>query len=141
VELPSSAITRKFPARRVIACGLVLTGAGFGATGLVTSTAALAATVVMWTLGEIATAPVTSAYVADLSPPHMRGRYAGAFGMTFGLALVVGPAAGTALFGARPGSVWAACAGLGVIAALLILLPAARPRAHATSASRSTSAA
>ncbi len=141
VELPSSAITRKFPARRVIACGLVLTGAGFAATGLVTSTAALAATVVAWTLGEIATAPVSAAYVADLSPPHMRGRYAGAFGMTFGLALVLGPAAGTALFAASPGSLWAACAGLGVIAALVILLPAARPKGYATTASRSTSAA
>ena len=141
VELPSSAITRKFPARRVIACGLVLTGAGFAATGLVTSTAALAATVVAWTLGEIATAPVSAAYVADLSPPHMRGRYAGAFGMTFGLALVLGPAAGTALFAASPGSVWAACAGLGVVAALVILLPAARPKGYATTASRSTSAA
>jgi len=74
VELPSSAITRKFPARRMIALGLVLTGAGFAATGLVTSTPALAVTVVVWTLGEIATAPVSSAHVADISPPHMRGR-------------------------------------------------------------------
>lgn len=141
VELPSSAITRKFPARRMIALGLVLTGFGFAATGLVTSTAALAATVVVWTLGEISTAPVSSAYVADISPPHMRGRYAGVFGMTFSLALVIGPAAGTAVYQASPDVLWAACAVLGVLGAVFILLPAARPKGYATTASRSTSAA
>jgi MFS family permease len=141
IELPSSAITRKFPPRRVIALGLALTGIGFGATGLVTSTAALAATVVIWTLGEITMAPVSSAYVADISPPHMRGRYAGAFGMTFGIGLVAGPAGGTALYQLRPGLVWTACVVLGLAAAALMLLPAARPKAYATTASRSTSAA
>lgn len=141
VELPFSAVSRKFPPRRVIALGLTLTGAGFAATGLVSSTAALAATVIVWTAGEIASAPVASAYVADLSPPHMRGRYAGAFGMTFGLGLVVGPAAGTAVYAASPGALWGACAVLGVLGAIVILLPAARPRGYATTASRSTSAA
>jgi MFS family permease len=141
VELPSSAITRRFPARRVIAVGLMLSGTGFGATGLVTSTAALALTVVVWTLGEIAVAPVSSAYVADISPPHMRGRYAGAFGMTFGLGLVVGPAAGTAVYQASPDVLWAGCVALAALGATLILLPAARPRPYATTASRSTSAA
>lgn len=141
IELPSSAITRRFPPRRVIALGLIVTGAGFGATGLVTSTAALAATVVAWTLGEIAVAPVSSAYVADISPPHMRGRYAGVFGMSFGLALVVGPPAGTILYAADPGALWSACAALGVLGAALIMLPAARGRGYAATASRSTSAA
>jgi MFS family permease len=141
IELPSSALTRRFPPRRVIALGLALTGVGFGATGLVTSSAALAATVVVWTMGEIASAPVSSAYVADLSPPHMRGRYAGAFGMTFGLGLVVGPAAGTAIFAASPGTLWAGCVALGIVGAVLMLLPAARPRGQAMTASRSTNAA
>jgi MFS family permease len=141
IELPSSAITRRFPPRTVIALGLVLSGVGFGATGLVTSTAALAMTVVVWTLGEIAVAPVASAYVADISPPHMRGRYAGAYGMTFGLGLVVGPAAGTALYAASHGALWAACTLVGLAGATIILLPAARRRGYATTASRSTSAA
>jgi MFS family permease len=125
----------------VIALGLALTGIGFGTTGLVTSTAALAVTVVIWTLGEITSAPVSSAYVADISPPHMRGRYAGAFGMTFGLGLVVGPAAGTALYELGPGVLWTACVVLGLAASALMLLPAARPKAYAATASRSTSAA
>jgi predicted MFS family arabinose efflux permease len=141
IELPFSSVTRRFPARRVIAFGSVLLGAGFGATALVTSTPALAATVVVWTLGEIVSAPISSAYMADLSPPHMRGRYAGAWGMTYGLALIVGPALGTAVYAASPDILWAGCAGLGAVAAALILSPAARPRNYAITASRSTNAA
>jgi MFS family permease len=126
-ELPLTAFTRKFPPRRVIAAGALLEGIGFGAIALATSAPALAATVVVWTFGEIATAPVASAYVADISPAHMRGRYAGAFGMTFGLALVIAPAAGTAIYAVSPGLLWAGCLGLSAVAAAAILSPAARP--------------
>jgi len=140
MELPLTTLTRRFPARRVIATGCMLTGIGFGATALANSAPALAATVVVWTLGEIVSAPVASAYVADISPPHMRGRYAGAFGMAFSLALIVGPAAGTALYGASPDLLWGSCIALGAVAAAIMLSPAARP-AYAMTASRSTSAA
>ena len=140
LELPLTTFTRRFPARRVIATGCMLTGIGFGTTMLATSAPALAATVVVWTLGEIVSAPVASAYVADISPPHMRGRYAGAFGMAFSLALIVGPAAGTAVYAASPDVLWGGCIALGVLAAAIMLSPAARP-AYATTASRSTSAA
>jgi MFS family permease len=71
----------------------------------------------------------------------MRGRYAGAWGMTYGLALIAGPALGTLVYAAGPDLLWAGCAALGVVAAVLILLPAARPRDYAITASRSTSAA
>jgi MFS family permease len=140
LELPLTTVTRRLPPRRVIAAGVLLTGIGFGTTALATSAPALAATVVVWTLGEITAAPVSSAYVADISPPHMRGRYAGAFGMSFSLAQIVGPAAGTSLYAASPDVLWGGCVVLGVLASALMLSPASRPR-YATTASRSTSAA
>ena len=141
IELPFSSVTRRYPPRRVIAAGSVLLGVGFGATALVTSAPLLAVTVVVWTLGEIVAAPVSGAYVADISPPHMRGRYAGGWGMTYGLALIVGPALGTAVYAASPDLLWGGCVGLGVLAAALLLSPAARPRGYAITASRSTNAA
>lgn len=140
LELPLTTVTRRLPPRRVIATGCLLTGIGFGATALAASAPALAATVVVWTLGEIVAAPISSAYVADLSPPHMRGRYAGAFGMAFSVALILGPAAGTALYAANADALWGGCVVLGALAAALMLSPAARP-GYATTASRSTSAA
>jgi hypothetical protein len=61
--------------------------------------------------------------------------------MAFSVALIVGPAAGTAIYAASPDALWAAgCVVLGALACAVMLSPAARP-GYATTASRSTSAA
>jgi MFS family permease len=121
LEIPLSSITQRFPARRVIALGFVLAGLGFGATGLATSFAGIAATIVVWTVAEIAIAPVGSAYVAELAPPSMRGRFMGAWGLTWSLGLTVGPTAGAWLFTKSPPALWIASAALGIAAATLML--------------------
>jgi len=48
----------------------------------------------IWTLGEIVYAPVANAYVADIAPEHLRGRYQGMFGMSFSIGLVLSPISG-----------------------------------------------
>jgi len=126
VELPLTTVTRRFPARPVIALGFLLVGIGFALTGVADSAVALAATVAIWTLGEIVNAPVASAYVADLSPERLRGRYQGAWSFTWGLGLVIGPSLGTALYAWRPEALWLGCLALGVLAAGLMLLGPAR---------------
>jgi MFS family permease len=63
----------------VLACGMAIVGAGFGLTALASSTLAYALTVAVWTSGEIVTATVGVAIVAD--PVHMRGRYNGLWGL------------------------------------------------------------
>lgn len=130
VELPLTSLTRRFPPRPVIAAGAIALGVGYGATGLVSSAPALAATVVVWTLGEILSAPVSAAYVADISPPHMRGRYAGAIGMAFGVAMIAGPPLGTAVYTVSHGLLWAGCLVVSAAAAAL-LVAAGRDRARA----------
>lgn len=50
----------------------------------------LAAMIVM-TIGELITAPTATAYVANLAPPHQRGRYLGFFGLNWFVALSIGP--------------------------------------------------
>jgi MFS family permease len=126
VELPLTTVTRRFPARPVIALGFLLVGIGFALTGVADSAVALAASVAVWTLGEIVNAPVASAYVADLSPERLRGRYQGAWSFTWGLGLVIGPSLGTALYAWRPEALWLGCLVLGVVAAGLMLLGPAR---------------
>ena len=120
VELPLSSVTRRFQPRPVMAVGLLLTGIGFGLTAFADTVPLLAATVVVWTLGEIIYAPVASAYVADIAPGHMRGRYQGTFGLTFGAGLVLGPSLGARLYGASPAGLWMSCFIVGVIAAMLV---------------------
>ena len=89
----------------------------------------LALTVVIWTVGEIAAMPVAQTYVADLAPPHLGGRYQGAWGLTFGLALVLAPIVGTAAYAANPTVLWLSCGALGVVSALLVLGVTPRRRA------------
>ncbi len=120
-ELPLSAVTRRFPAPPVMALGSLLVGIGFGLTALAAGVAALAATVLVWTLGEIVFAPVASAFVADLSPERLRGRYAGAWSFTWSIAMVAGPAAGVIVYSWSHAAVWLACLGLGVVSAALVL--------------------
>lgn len=122
-ELPLTAWTRRFPARQVMALGYVLTGVGFGLNYFAQSVPGLFVCMALFTLGEMLALPMASAYVADLAPSHMRGRYMGVNGMTWALALIVGPIAGMKLFAFSPAVYWSACTVLGLLAAVVILIP------------------
>jgi MFS family permease len=124
-ELPLVAITQRFPYRPVLTVGSLLVGLGFALNAVANDLPELALTVLIWTLGEIIYAPVASAYVADIAPEHMRGRYQGAWGLTWGLAYVFAPAVGAAIFAWSADGLWLICGLLGLAAALLLL--AARP--------------
>lgn len=72
---------------------------------------------VVMTVGELITAPTATTFVANLAPPDQRGRYLGVFGLTWHVAMAIGPfAAGilTDLYGIR--SPWFAGAAVGVLA-------------------------
>ncbi len=119
-ELPLTTVTRRFPVRRVMAVGYLLLGLGFALNLFAHSIPALVVCVCVFTLGEMIAMPVAGAYVADLSPAHMRGRYSGAFGLTWACGLIIGPALGMKVFGFDSNVLWFSCGVLGVIAALII---------------------
>jgi MFS family permease len=121
-ELPLTAVTRRFPARRVMATGYLLIGIGFALNTFARTVPALAACMVLLTFGEMVAMPVCSAYIADLAPAHFRGRYMGAYAMTWALGLMIGPGMGMKLFGLGPTVLWLSCGSLGVLAALIILI-------------------
>ncbi|MDB6026396.1 MAG: Major facilitator transporter [Verrucomicrobiales bacterium] len=120
-ELPLTTITRRFPVRRMIALGYLLQGFGFALTGCAHTVPMLVVCVIVFTFGEMIGMPLAGAYVADLSPPHMRGRYSGAYGLTWACGLIIGPAMGMRLFAIGPAVLWFTCGALGVLAALIIL--------------------
>ena len=120
-ELPLTTITRRFPARRVIALGYFLLGLGFALNMFAHTIPAMVGCVLVFTLGEMIAFPVVNAYIADLSPPHMRGRYSGAFGLTWACGLVFGPALGMKLFALDSAALWFSCGVLGLLAAMIIL--------------------
>jgi MFS family permease len=116
---------------RVIALGQLLVGVGFGLTQLAVTLPEYMATVVVWTLGEIATATLMSALVAELAHRQMRGRYQGMLGMAWGGGALIGPFAGAWVLQNAGGAwLWSGCALCGVAAAAgqLLLGPSVRRR-------------
>ena len=126
----------RFDASRVLAFGILLTGVGFGSTAIVSTTAGYAACTVFWTLGEIVIQSVGVAIVAELAPPHLRGRYNGAYGTAAGLAAFVAPLGGTQLLVLGAPVLWSTCLALCVAAAVaqLVLGAAVRRRMPAPAA-------
>jgi len=120
-ELPLSSWTMHRPKPQMIGLGFLLVGLGFGLTAMAHSFAILALTVAIWTAGEMVAAPVSYAYVADIAPQDMRGRYQGLYGLAFGSGAIIGPALGTFLYSLSPTAFWSLCGGLGLVSALLAL--------------------
>jgi predicted MFS family arabinose efflux permease len=120
VEVPLNLATAHWPHRRALVLGALLFAAGFGALAFATGPISVAATVVIWTFGEMILFPVAASYVSELAPPTRRGEYMGAYWMAFALAMMIGPLAGT-LFMARYGAqaLWLAVLAVGLFAAAI----------------------
>jgi MFS family permease len=87
--------TSHWPHRKSLCVGGLFIAAGFGAMAFAHTAAAIAATVVVWTIGEMILLPSMSNYVAELSPPDRRGEYMGLYSMSWGIAFALGPWLGT----------------------------------------------
>jgi MFS family permease len=120
-ELAVTQWTRRFHPRPMIALGYLLAGVGFALTGLAHTIPLLAATVVVWTLGEMISSPVASSYAVQLAPEQYRGRYLGLVMMMWSLGMMIGPPAGTFVFERNPAAVWIACGILGITSAVLMM--------------------
>ena len=120
IELWVTTLTRQLPALIAIAIGILLNGLGFGAIGWAGSVGMLALTVVIWTLGETVFSPVGAAYVADIAPADLRGRYQAAWAFTFSFGLMLAPIGGTLLYSISPHTLWLTCFGLCLAAAMLM---------------------
>jgi MFS family permease len=105
------------PRRVSLPIGMALVGGGIAATGLCDRTWQFALTVVVWTIGEIATAGSFQALIASLAPAHMRGRYAGALGIAWGASGLVGPLLGASTFAYSTALLWWGCLVAGLVAA------------------------
>jgi MFS family permease len=126
-ELPLTTVTRRFGPTRVIATGYAVAGVGLSLILLARSTVLLAGCIAVFTLGEMISMPVASAFVADLAPPAVRGRYMGVYGLTWTLGILVGPAVGMQLLSLGPPFLWLTCGVLGLFAGTTVLL-GVRPR-------------
>jgi MFS family permease len=128
-ELPLTVVTRRFPVRRVLAVGYLLIGLGFALNLFARTVPELVACVAIFTVGEMVAMPVSSAFVANLAPAHLRGRYMGVFGLNFALALIIAPGLGLKLLALNPASLWLGCGALAALGAIIISLEVKASRA------------
>ena len=125
LQFPITRITDRYRRMQMqmMALGAFLYALGFGAKGFVDTLSLFALSVVIWTLGEMVIAPVSTVLVADMAPETMRGRYMGAFGLTWGVGYGLGPTLAGAIMDNLGGRyIWYASLILGSMAAAAFLL-------------------
>ncbi|HEV8628871.1 MAG TPA: MFS transporter [Thermoanaerobaculia bacterium] len=112
---------------RVASWGMLLFCGGFGLLPFGRGYGFVAATVVVWTAGEMLTMPFLETVAAARGDARSRGSYLGAYSFAFSIAFASAPLLGTALYqrlGARP--LFAGYAAVGVV--LWVALRALAPR-------------
>jgi hypothetical protein len=90
-EISATDALRRFRRLRVAAFGMLLVGVGYGITGFAMHWAWFLLTVVLWTAGEIFSAPQQLSFTADWAPAASRGRYLSLIQATWSLAVAVNP--------------------------------------------------
>jgi MFS family permease len=114
-----------------LALGALFTGVGFGLNALHLGMGGAAASVAVWTLGEIIATPVIPSLLSDLAPPRLRGRYQGLGQVGFGICALTGPALGMLVIQeASTTALWYGCVGVGALAAACFLALAPTLAAH-----------
>ncbi|MFF5973390.1 MFS transporter [Streptomyces sp. NPDC012769] len=121
LELPITGAISRYRPEYVLAIGNLITGVGLALTGFTTGMVLLAATVLLWTFGEMLTSSVAMAYLGSLAPPHMVGRYQGLHGVAYTIGTGAGPLIGGALYAFGPWALWILVGVAGVLAAQLSL--------------------
>ncbi|MFE7951417.1 MFS transporter [Streptomyces sp. NPDC057426] len=128
----------RLPQLWVQAAGSVLIAVGVALTGLADGIVGFTVSVVVWSLGEVVVAGIAATVVANLAPPHARGRYQGAFSWTWGVARFTALTVGVTLYtGLGPSTLWwtALAGGLTAATATLALTSrVTRRTAHALAA-------
>ncbi|MEV0807068.1 MFS transporter [Micromonospora sp. NPDC050200] len=116
----------------VLALASLVMGVGFGLTAFADAAWFYGLTVLIWTLGEMLNSPSNATLIAELSPDELRGRYQGAFSLSWQIAGAVAPVLG-GLVRERAGNteLWLGCAAIGALMAVAHLVsgPARERRA------------
>lgn len=109
---------RRYDPSRALAVSVLLLGVGFGVNALGGSLPLYVFGVMLWTVGEVIGFPVANAMVADLSPASLRGRYQGAYSMSWGVAFSLSPLIGGEVMSRYGGrTLWTGTLAVGVLLA------------------------
>jgi MFS family permease len=127
-ELPLTGYIQKLRHRKAMAAGYSCVALSVMLIPIATGIWGLFGCIALLTFGEILSFNMNSAFVANLAPEHLRGRYMGALGLTWALGLVFGPYVGLQIFSWSSTGLWLTCGMMGVLAAILARRLGSPPR-------------
>jgi predicted MFS family arabinose efflux permease len=104
---------------QLVAVGSLLVCVGISILPLGPPIAIAALSVVLWTVGEMLSLPVSTAFVAERADERSMGSYMGAYTVSFSVAFVVAPVLGTTIYERlSPEALWLGIGGLGIVLGL-----------------------
>ncbi|MBV8276221.1 MAG: MFS transporter [Verrucomicrobia bacterium] len=119
LSIPISRFLQRWSPATGLSIAAICTGTGFFLTQFARTTPEYAATIFIWSLGEIAIASTTPALISRIAPPGQQGVYQGSYSMSWSFGILLGPAAGGFVlqtFGEH--ALWSGCGILGFLAAI-----------------------
>ncbi len=100
-------LTKRYRELLVMSAGAFFYLLGLGVVLVARDFLSFILSMVILTIGEMVIVPTSTTYTANLAPPDMRARYMSIYGLTFGIALGVGPVIGGYLYdNIAPGAIW-----------------------------------
>lgn len=110
---------KKVPPMVIMVIGNILYAIGFGMYGFVSAYWLMMVAMVIITIGEMLTVPVSQTVVSIFAPESMRGRYMAIYGFSWIIPSAIGPLlAGLVMDNLNPNLVWYAAGTLGIISAI-----------------------
>jgi predicted MFS family arabinose efflux permease len=97
-ELPLIRAVEGIPRLPLIGAGSLLMCIGLAVLPLGTSLALAAASVAIWTLGEMLALPLLNAFVADRASEGRLGRYLGLYALAYSIAFMLAPIVGASIY-------------------------------------------
>jgi predicted MFS family arabinose efflux permease len=119
LSIPISRFLQRWSPATGLSIAAICTGTGFFLTQFAHTTLEYAATIFIWTLGEIAIASTTPALISRIAPPGQQGIYQASYSMSWSFGILLGPTFGGFVlptFGEH--ALWSGCGTLGLLAAV-----------------------
>ena len=94
LQLPVTGITKRYRNRLMMSLGAAFYAIGAGLVSLATGFFGFWISMVVMSFGELVLVPTSSSYASILAPADKRGRYMGLYGLTWSVAVGIGPVFG-----------------------------------------------
>jgi MFS family permease len=129
-EIPLTVLTVWISYRAGVAAGFLMLGLGMAVNWFGGTLWLVSAGMIVFTIGEMLCLPRHSAWVQQMAPADMRGRFSGFIAFAWLGGNLLGSWIGLSLYASDPRLLWLLCGAVGIVAAVVLLNVKAQPAAR-----------